>query len=192
VIIHTAGVSSAMASAERILQINLLGTAHLIDAFAPLVGVGSSMVCVASITGHMVNLPAELEDHLAHAPAATLLDHPDLSSDVHAARAYGLAKRSNLLRVQSHAGLFGSRGARLNSISPGVIATRMGRLALEDGTGARQLIDSSASARVGTSEEVAAAAAFLAGPDASFVCGTDLLVDGGELAGWRWPSAELP
>jgi NAD(P)-dependent dehydrogenase (short-subunit alcohol dehydrogenase family) len=82
---------------------------------------------------------------------------------------------------------WGLRGARINSISPGVIATPMGHLELDSPVGQfmRDLVAASAVGRLGTPDEIAAAAAFLLGPEASFVTGTDLLVDGGVVAALR-------
>ena len=123
------------------------------------------------------------EDALAHTPADQLLQLPFLRPDVLSdpGTAYALAKRANQLRVRSASGSWGERGARINSISPGVIATSMGRAELASNSGAfmRAMVEASASRRLGTPEDIAAATAFLLGPDASFVSGTDLLVDGG-------------
>jgi NAD(P)-dependent dehydrogenase (short-subunit alcohol dehydrogenase family) len=101
------------------------------------------------------------------------------------AYAYAMAKRANQLRVRAAAGPWGARGARVNSISPGVISTAMGRAEASDAVTAEatsSLIAQSASKRMGTAGEVAAAAEFLLGAGASFVTGTDLLVDGGAVA----------
>jgi NAD(P)-dependent dehydrogenase (short-subunit alcohol dehydrogenase family) len=101
--------------------------------------------------------------------------------------AYGLAKRANHLRVQAASSTWGARGARINSISPGVISTPMGRQELDSahGTVMKGLVDASPTRRLGTPDDVAAAAAFLLGSESSFVTGTDLLVDGGVVAALR-------
>ena len=99
--------------------------------------------------------------------------------------AYAIAKRANQLRVKAAAGLWGQRGARINSISPGVISTAMGRAEASDtatGEATSSLIAQSASKRMGTPTEIAAAAEFLLSSNASFITGTDLLVDGGAVA----------
>lgn len=122
-------------------------------------------------------------------PAKELLDLPFLAPDVvdSSAAAYVLAKRANALRVQAAAISWGERGARVNSISPGVISTPMGQqeLAGESGEQMRAMVAMSATKRLGTPDDIAAAAAFLLGPQASFVTGTDLLVDGGAVAAVR-------
>ena len=70
-VIHTAGVSPVMATARQIYQVDLLGTAHVIDAFLPVASPGTSLVCVASMAGHFASLPPDLERHLATAPASS-------------------------------------------------------------------------------------------------------------------------
>lgn len=98
--------------------------------------------------------------------------------------AYALAKRANHLRVQSAALAWGDRGARVNSISPGIILTPLAQQEMggEGGPGYRAMIDASAAGRVGTTGEIATAAAYLLGPDAGFITGADLLIEGGVIA----------
>ena len=188
-VIHTAGVSPVMATARQIYQVDLLGTAHVIDAFLPVASPGTSLVCVASMAGHFASLPPDLERHLATAPTDQLLIHEliDLDSP-DAASAYLLAKRGNQLRVQAAARSWGAKGARLNTISPGVISTPMGQAELQGPTGEfiQAMIDMSGAGRAGTPDDIAAAAAFLAGSESSFITGNDILVDGGVISTQRW------
>nr|WP_208301296.1 SDR family oxidoreductase [Mycobacterium sp. DL440] len=190
-IIHTAGVSPNLATARQIYEVDLLGTAHVIDAFLTVASPGTSLVCVASMAGQFAALPDDLERHLATAPTDQLLDHSGIDLDSsNSAAAYTVAKRGNQLRVQAAAYAWGRNGARLNTISPGVISTPMGvqELAGPAGTVIQTIIDSSGARRLGTPDDIAAAAAFLAGPDSTFITGTDLLVDGGAISGQRWAS----
>lgn len=98
--------------------------------------------------------------------------------------AYITAKRANHLRVQAEAIRWGEKGARVNSISPGIVATPLARheLASPIGDGYRAMIAASPAKRMAPPEEIAAAAAYLLGPDAGFVTGSDLLIDGGVIA----------
>ena len=116
-----------------------------------------------------------------------LLELPFLDADALGQAAYGYAKRANHLRVQSASLTWGERGARINAISPGIILTPLARDEMS-GPGAanyQTMIQTSASQRVGTPDEVAATAAFLLGPEAGFITGSDLLMDGGVIAALR-------
>ncbi|MEU4311295.1 SDR family oxidoreductase [Nocardia sp. NPDC024068] len=184
---HTAGVSPTQAATDAVLEIDLLGTALVLDAFGEVVAEGGAGVVIASMAAHLAPLPDDQVAALAGTPAGELLSLPFLDRDAPPGHAYALAKRGNIARVQAAAGMWGRRGARINSISPGVISTPMGRaeLAGESGAGMRALVERSGTGRLGTPDDIADAAAFLLGPAASFISGVDLLVDGGAVAGAR-------
>ena len=185
---HTAGLSPSQASTERILAVDLLGVALIVDAFGEVVGSGGAGVVVASMAGHMVPpLPAEHAHALATAAPKDLLALPFVTAIDDPGWAYVIAKQANLLRVQAASGVWGQRNARINSISPGIISTPMGRSELDSpvGEGMRAMVTASPAKRLGTPEDIAAAAGFLLGPEASFITGTDLLVDGGVVAATR-------
>jgi NAD(P)-dependent dehydrogenase (short-subunit alcohol dehydrogenase family) len=187
---HTAGLSPSQASAESVLRVDLLGVALVLEAFGKVIAPGGAGVVIASMAGHLFPaLTAEQEQALAHAPARDILEVPHVNPDIvtDSALAYGLAKQANPVSVRAASVAWGRRGARINSISPGAIATPMGHLELDSpmGEGIRGLVAASAAGRFGTPEEIAAAAAFLLGSEASFVTGIDLLVDGGVVAAVR-------
>ncbi len=183
---HTAGLSPEQASTEAVLAVDLLGVALVLEEFGKVAAEGGAGVVIASMAGHLATLPPEVETALRSSPTDELADLPFLQTDVlpNAGAAYAFAKRANHLRVQAASRTWGARGARVNSISPGVISTPMGsaELAGESGARMRAMIDSSGTGRIGTPTDIADAAAFLLGPAASFVTGTDLLVDGGVVA----------
>jgi NAD(P)-dependent dehydrogenase (short-subunit alcohol dehydrogenase family) len=182
---HTAGVSLAQAPAEAILAVDLLGTALVLKEFGEVIAPGGAGVVIASMAGHMLPpLTREQEKALAHNPPDELLQLDFISSITEPAFAYPIAKQANHIRVRAASAHWGRRGARINSISPGIISTPMGQqeLASPVGDGMRAMIAMSASGRLGTPDDIAAAAAFLLGPNASFITGTDLLVDGGVIA----------
>lgn len=184
---HTAGLSPVQAPTEAILRVDLLGVALVLEEFARVIGPGGAGVVVSSMAGHMSGgLPADQEKALARTPAQELLALPFLAPEAlgDPGSAYVLAKRANILRVQAAAVAWGERGARVNSISPGVISTPMGQqeLAGESGEQMRAMVAMSATGRLGTPDDIAAVAAFLLDPQAGFVTGTDLLVDGGVVA----------
>ncbi|MEY9931227.1 NAD(P)-dependent dehydrogenase (short-subunit alcohol dehydrogenase family) [Catenulispora sp. GP43] len=189
-VIHAAGVSPTQASIERILHVDLLGTAFVLDAFARVVAPGGAGIVVASMAGHRES-PYEraVERALATTPTAELLALPFLApeaigSTVHAD---ALSKRANSLRVQTAAAAWGKRGARVNAISPGVVITP---LALDELSGPRKdrfehVREVCAAHRFATPDEVGDVAAFLLGAQAGFITGADLLMDGGVTAALR-------
>ena len=180
-VVHTAGLSPVQASAEAIFKVDLYGFALVIDLFGEAVAPGGSGVFIASMAGTMTPMDAELETTLAMTPTEELLSLPVVAATTDPGTAYSISKRGNQARVEMSCGAWGARGARLNTISPGIIATPMGNaeLAGENGESMRMMIDLSASKRVGTPEDIAMAVDFLLGPNATFIPGTDLLVDGG-------------
>ncbi|OCB07069.1 SDR family oxidoreductase [Mycobacterium intracellulare] len=187
---HTAGLSPAQAPTAAILAVDLLGVAHVLDEFATVIAPGGAGVVIASMAGHLYPpLPADQQHVLAHTPAGELLSLPFLSPErlTDPGLAYAIAKQANHLRVVAAHSQWGSRGARINSISPGIISTPMGQRELNSplGDGMRAMVDSSSASRLGTPDDIAAAAAFLLGPQSSFVTGTDLLIDGGVTAALR-------
>lgn len=182
---HTAGLAPAQASAEAILAVDLLGVALVLQEFGAVIAPGGAGVVIASMAGHMVPaLTAEQEHALAHSPPGELLRLDFISRITEPALAYPIAKQANHIRVRAASAQWGRRGARINSISPGIISTPMGHQELTSrvGDGMRAMIAMSGTGRIGTPDEIAAATAFLLGPGATFITGTDLLVDGGVIA----------
>ncbi|MFJ1946068.1 SDR family oxidoreductase [Streptomyces albidoflavus] len=193
-VVHTAGLSPVQASPAAVLRVDLLGTALVVEEFGHVVAPGGAGVVIASMAGHMLRTPltAEQESALAHTTAGELLRLPFADPEALGQGAYGLAKYGNRLRVQAASAAWGARGARINSVSPGVIATPMGQQELDGASGRtmRAMVAASGTGRLGTPEDIAEAAAFLLGPGASFITGNDLLVDGGVVAALR--SGRLP
>jgi NAD(P)-dependent dehydrogenase (short-subunit alcohol dehydrogenase family) len=194
---NTAGLSPNMAPPERILAVDLYGPAMVFEEFGAVIAPGGAGLIVASMAGHMMpELPADQNYALTFAPADELLALPFLSGDAipDSMVAYIFAKRANALRVQGAAMIWGERGARVNSISPGIIATPLARheLASPIGDGYRAMIDGSPAKRMAPPEEIAIAAGFLLGSDGAFITGSDLLIDGGVIAAMRAGAIQLP
>ena len=190
-IVHTAGVSPVMAPATVIYDVDILGTGYLISEFLPFASHGTSMVCVASMAAQMASLSSmtpALENHFATAETDKLIEHSDLDYELDSQIAYGIAKKANILRVQTAASQWGSKGARINTVSPGVIYTDMVRQELEGKVGdqLRHMLSVTPMKRIGTPDDVASAIAFLVGPESTFITGNDLLVDGGISQALRW------
>jgi NAD(P)-dependent dehydrogenase (short-subunit alcohol dehydrogenase family) len=189
-VVNTAGLSPVQASATAVLAVDLVGVALFLEEFGRVIASGGAGIVISSMAGYMPPpLPPAQDRALAFTPADELLNLPMLGADAvpNSGVAYGLAKRANHLRVQAASLAWGERGARVNSISPGIIATPMARqeMAGPGASGYQQMIETSAARRLGTPEDVAAAAAFLLGPESGFVTGTDLLIDGGVIAALR-------
>lgn len=185
-LVLTAGLSPTMADGRRILEVNLVGADRVVRAFEPVLQPGSAAVCFASMAAHMVPADAGVDALLDEPASPTLLDDLGaLGLLDHPGIAYSVSKRGVIRLVQRRAVTWGRAGARLVSISPGVIDTPMGRREDASEPMMAEMVAASALAREGRAEEVAAVAAFLVSEAASFVTGTDVLVDGGAVAAGR-------
>ena len=186
-VINTAGVSPNMAPPERVLAVDLYGSAVVFEEFERVIAPGGAGLIISSMAGFMMpELPAGQNQALAFTPADELLKLPFLSPEAipDSMVAYVMSKRANALRVKAAAMSWGAKGARVNAISPGIIATPLAQHELNSpiGDGYRAMIAASPSGRMAPPEEIAIAAGYLLGPDAGFVTGTDLLIDGGVIA----------
>lgn len=188
-LIHAAGVSPSQASPETILKVDLYGTALVLEEFGNVIARGGAGVVIASQSGHRLPpLTVEQNKALATTPAEELLRLPFLQPDqvTDSLHAYQLSKRGNSLRVMAEAVRWGKRGARVNTISPGIIITPLAKDELTGprGAGYRRMIEVSAAGRPGTPDEVATVGALLMGPDGGFLTGSDILMDGGVTAAY--------
>jgi NAD(P)-dependent dehydrogenase (short-subunit alcohol dehydrogenase family) len=188
-VIHAAGVSPTQASPAMILKVDLYGTALVLEEFGNVIAEGGAGVVIASQSGH--RLPAltpEQNKALATTPVDALLALPMLQPDqvTDPLHAYQVSKRGNSLRVMAEAVRWGKRGARVNTISPGIIFTPLAKDELTGprGAGYRRMIELSAAGRGGTPDEVATVGALLMGPDGAFITGSDFLMDGGVTAAY--------
>lgn len=186
-VVHTAGLSPAQAAPEAIIAVDLVGTAYVLDELCRVIAPGGSGIVIASQAGHMLPpLPPDQTEALARTPADQLAQLPFLQPAVISSSglAYAMSKRANILRVQAASVEWGDRGARLNSLSPGIIMTPLAQdeLSSPAGEAYQRMIRASAAGRVGTPDEIGAVAAFLMGRDGSFISGSDLLIDGGVIA----------
>lgn len=186
-VIHAAGVSPSQASPEMILKVDLYGTALLLEEFGNVIAPGGSCVVISSQSGHRLPaLTAEQNKALATTPVEELLALPMLQPDriTDTLYAYQISKRGNSLRVMAEAVRWGKRGARVNTISPGIIITPLAKDELNGprGAGYRHMIEACPIGRAGTPDEVATVGALLMGADGAFITGSDFLMDGGVTA----------
>jgi NAD(P)-dependent dehydrogenase (short-subunit alcohol dehydrogenase family) len=183
-VICAGGVSPSQAPIAEILRVDLYGSSVLLEEFGKVIAPGGSGVVVSSQSGHRLpDLGQEQNWALAMTPTEELLSLPFLSEEAIGTtlHAYQYAKRCNVLRVQSQACEWGKRGARVFSISPGIIMTPLAFDELNGprGEGYRKMLDLMPAGRAGTVDEMGALVAFLMGPEATFITGTDILCDGG-------------
>ena len=190
-VIHAAGVSPSQAAPRTILSVDLYGTALVLEEFGNVIAAGGAGVVIASQSGHRLGaLTAEEDAALATTPADELLGLPMLQPDQvkDSLHAYQLSKRGNSLRVMAEAVRWGKRGARINTISPGIIITPLAKDELTGprGEGYRRMIELCPVERAGTPDEVGTVGALLLGPEGGFITGSDFLMDGGVTAAYRF------
>lgn len=179
--IHTAGVSPSMGSGKIILEINLTATQALVAAILPHMAEGATAVLIASNSGHMFARPTL--DRIANRMIAGKRSPTAQLMAMNSSLAYSLSKRAVQRLAVIEAPRFGKRGARIVSLSPGIIDTPMGRVEQKEHKQMDRMVEISALGRMGRPSEIASAVAFLISDAASYISGTDLLVDGGTIAG---------
>ena len=188
-LINAAGASPSQASVETILKVDLYGTAVLLEEVGKVIKAGGTGVTISSQSGHrMAALGAETDEQLAVTPAEELLQlevlkPANIKDTLHA---YQMAKRCNVKRVMAEAIKWGVKGARINSISPGIIVTP---LALDEFNGPRgefykNMFAKCPAGRPGTADEVANVAELLLSQQGAFITGADFLIDGGATAAY--------
>ena len=188
-LVNAAGVSPSQAPIEAILKVDLYGTAVLLEEVGKVIAEGGTGVTISSQSGHrMPALTPEQDRLLAMTPTEDLLSLPMLQPEniENTLHAYQMAKRCNVKRVMAEAIKWGERGARINSISPGIIVTP---LALDEFNGPRgnfykNMFAKCPAGRPGTADEVANVAELLMRPQGAFITGADFLIDGGATASY--------
>lgn len=197
VLVHTAGISWLQAGAsEPIYRINLLGTAWMLEAFEKIARPGMTAVFLSSIARLFTKVTPELAERLATLPITDL--EKVVSGELRSGpwtdpeTAYSVSKVCIHDRVRAAAISWGQKGARVNTISPGGVATAMGRLSMAKSVKANAMLAITPLQRIATPEDVAMAADFLTSSQSTFITGTDLLVDGGAYAAATFGATPSP
>ena len=181
-LIHTAGLSPTMADWRRIMNVNLVGSALIEREFAPLDGVREGAVFIASMAGHTAPHGAALYSVLDRPAAAQPVGRTrgdGRQGPIDPGSSYGISKQGVIQLCQRVTPAWAKRGARINSISPGLIDTAMGKQEFAHQEMMAVMLQKTPVGRWGTGEEIAEVATFLCSEKASFVTGIDILVDGG-------------
>ena len=189
-LVHTAGLSPSMAGWQPILEVNLVATEKLLRAVEPRLAPGSVAVLIASAAGYvpvaLPDAPAILADPLAGdfitRIGALIAGATGGAESGSSGLAYALSKQAVLAIAEKRAPAWGAKGARIVTISPGLILTPMGRKELAETPAAREFAQAAPAGRSGSAMDIAMAARFLVSDEASFVTGSDLKVDGGSIA----------
>jgi NAD(P)-dependent dehydrogenase (short-subunit alcohol dehydrogenase family) len=179
-VIHTAGLSPTMGDPAQIFAVNYDATVRLLEVVRPRMTAGACAVLIASSSGYAMALPE-------YDAALDAIGPGEDSSSLHklaptSGHAYSLSKRGVQKLVERQAAAFGERQARIASISPGLIDTPMGRAEQKAHPQMDEMLAKTPLGRYGTADEIASVAVFLCSPDASFISGCDIKVDGGMLA----------
>lgn len=191
-VIHTAGLSPSQAKAQDILRVDLYGTAVVFEEFGKVIAPGGSTVVIGSQSSHRLNVDALTQsqaDALATLSPEALLNLPFVKEIDDSLYAYQISKRGNALRVMAEAVKWGKRGARINCISAGIIYTPLAYDELtspERGEFYRNMLEKSPAGRGGTPDEIGALAELLFGPAGTYISGSDILIDGGVTASYKY------
>ncbi|WP_158630035.1 SDR family oxidoreductase [Cohnella sp. AR92] len=181
-VVHTAGLSPTMSTGRRIMEVNMVGTGLILNAFLPLAVPGSVAVCISSMSAFFAPRHESFVELLKNPLAPDFLDRIEAFTQGKPEASYPISKIGVQVLVEEQAWAWGQKGARIVSVSPGTIDTPMGRQEAEQSAAMKLLLDNTPLGREGEAGEIAGAVAFLVSEDASYITGTDIRVDGGTVA----------
>jgi NAD(P)-dependent dehydrogenase (short-subunit alcohol dehydrogenase family) len=188
-LVHVVGLAPSMADWRTVMTVNLIGPALIAESFLPLLGPGAAGVFIASLAAHLIPPPADRALLMDNPLASGMLDRlaEMLGEEATSVTAYYDSKAALVRLCQRLAAPWGRRGARVMSLSPGLIASPMGAREFAVRPAKYDLLIRTPIMREGTMLEIADAVEFLLSDRASFISGIDLLVDGGVAAATRFP-----
>lgn len=179
-IVNSAGVSGGQANAKMTLTIDLLGSQYLVEEALKDAEEGLVLILIASMVGHLVPDNAHYDDLLVNPKDDNNIDKIVEIVQNDSDNAYNFAKKGVLKLVEKYAFDYGLKGARLVSLSPGIIMTPMGKLAAKEHPEQMNYMNSiTPLQRPGEPEDIANVVEFLASDAANFITGSDVKVDGG-------------
>ncbi|MDO5028187.1 MAG: SDR family oxidoreductase [Bacillota bacterium] len=179
-ILNSAGVSGVGASSKMTFEIDLLGSLHLIKAAEKAMDQGGALILISSMMGHVVPDNPAYDGLLAEPDGQGAIDQLVEIVGDKSDLAYNFSKKGVQLMVKKYADAFGEKGLRIVSVSPGIIMTPMAKKAAEEHAETMKRMEAvTPMRRNGEPQDIAKAVKFLASDEASFITGTDLLVDGG-------------
>jgi len=185
-IIHTVGISPTMAGWEKIVSVDLISTIDFLETLRPRINDGGAIVGITSISAYMCPANQNLESALQEPLASDLLEklRSEEFSVMHdSGMAYAYSKKALKSYFAANARSWGREGKRLVSIAPGLIATEMGQQEnAANAEGYKTMMSMIGIDRKGRAEDIANTALFLVSPQASYICGIDIVVDGGIIA----------
>lgn len=181
-VIHTAGLSPNTASAEQIIDVNIIGTARMLEAFEPYLSAGTCGVFISSSSAYLGRELTPEQISTAALSSEELKSFVSVLEIKDSNDAYAISKRLNQYQVAVAAVKWGKKGARVMSVSPGVISTPMGIKERQSSSTIDYILANSPVQRIGTPEDIAGVVEFILSPSGSFLTGSDILVDGGMVA----------
>ena len=190
-LVNGAGVSPSQAPIEAILNVDLYGTAVLLEEVGKVIEPGGVGVTISSQSGfRMKQLTPKEDEQLACTPTEELLnlDLLKVENIQDTLHAYQLAKRCNEKRVMVQSVKWGEKGARINAIAPGIVVTP---LAIDEFNGPRgdfykNMFASCPAGRPATADEIANVAELLMSDKGAFITGSTFLIDGGATASYYY------
>lgn len=189
---YVVGLSPSGGDFAAILSVNLVAATHCAQAFGAIMAPGGCGVFISSSSAHLQPTPDALLPILDDPLRVDLVETmaAALGADASPASAYWLSKAALIRMCQRHAATWGRRGLRIVSLSPGLIATPMGAIEFERSPAKHRLLAATPAGRECTMLEIVDVIDFLVSERASFLSGTDILVDGGMIAALRYPARE--
>ena len=193
-VIHAAGLSPTMADPEQIILVNAVGTKNVNMEFYKYMNDGGVIVDIASssayeapgiLVKHQIYEEAEYKEEafIKHMTGEAKMAGNDYNK---AGMAYVMSKNFVVWYAQKCAHEYAKKGIRVVCVSPGQIETDMGNREVEQSDFAKQMIEKTCAGRMGKAQELGYAIATIADERNGYLCGIDVLIDGGASTGKKF------